>query len=148
MNYLSFILFTVLSNAVAQLMLKQGMLTIGSVAIEGPVTLMSVVSLVFRIVFHPWIFFGLLTFVISMMTHLYVLSKVEISFVYPFLSLAFIAVAVGGAVFFAEDLNSWRLLGIAFICIGTLFIAKGGSPELIDHQTTPAATGVIGEQNS
>ena len=132
MSYLPFILFSVLSNAVAQLMLKQGMLTLGPVAGDGPLTLISLITLVFKIAFHPWIFFGLCTFVISMMSHLYVLSKVELSFVYPFLSLAFVAVAIGSWVFFSEDINTWRVWGIAFICIGTILIAQGGSPVTTD----------------
>ena len=127
MIYLPLILFTVLTNAAAQLMLKQGMLTLGPMAGDGPLTLMSVITIIFKVVFHPWVFFGLCTFVISMMTHLYVLSKVELSFVYPFLSLAFVTVAVGSWIFFSEDLNAWRIAGIGFICVGTVLIAQSGS---------------------
>ena len=49
---------------------------------------------ILQIVFSPWVFLGLCTFVISMASHLFVLSKVELSFAYPFLSLAYVAVAV------------------------------------------------------
>ena len=51
-------------------------------------------------------FLGLCTFVISMASHLYVLSKVELSFAYPFLSLAYVAVAVFAYFVFREDLNA------------------------------------------
>ncbi|MEM8749574.1 MAG: transporter, partial [Pseudomonadota bacterium] len=107
MNYLPFILFTVFTNAAAQLMLKQGMLTLGSVSAAGPTTAISLVLMVLKVIFHPWVFFGLCTFVISMASHLYVLSKVELSFAYPFLSLAYVAVAVAAWFFFSEDLNLW-----------------------------------------
>ncbi len=145
MIYLPLILFTVLTNAAAQLMLKQGMLTLGPIAGDGPLTLMSVITIMFKVAFHPWVFFGLCTFVISMMTHLYVLSKVELSFVYPFLSLAFVAVAVGSWIFFAEDINAWRILGIGFICIGTVLIAQSGTHTTApqthsENLTAPAAT--------
>ena len=79
-----------------------------------------------QIVFSPWVFFGLCTFVISMASHLYVLSKVELSFAYPFLSLAYVAVAVFAYFIFHEDLNAWRIAGIAFICVGTVLIAQSG----------------------
>ena len=69
---------------------------------------------------------GLLMFVISMASHLYVLSKVELSFAYPFLSLAYVAVAVFAYFIFREDLNAWRIAGIAFICVGTVLIAQSG----------------------
>ena len=131
MTYLPFILFTVLTNAAAQLMLKQGMLTLGPVASDGPTSATSIVIMLLKVIFHPWVFFGLCTFVISMASHLYVLSKVELSFAYPFLSLAYVAVAVAAWMLFSEDLNAWRIAGIGFICIGTVLIAQGGQGNTI-----------------
>lgn len=129
MTYLPFILFTVFTNAAAQLMLKQGMLTLGPVVAGGPTTALSIITMLFKVVFHPWVFFGLCTFVISMASHLYVLSKVELSFAYPFLSLAYVAVAVAAWMLFSEDLNAWRIAGIGLICIGTVLIAQGGTQD-------------------
>ena len=90
MKYLPFILFTVMTNAAAQLMLKHGMMVLGPLTFAGVNPLIKVL----QIVFSPWVFAGLLMFVISMASHLYVLSKVDLSFAYPFLSLAYVAVAV------------------------------------------------------
>jgi len=126
LSYLPFILFTVFTNAAAQMMLKQGMLTLGPVGGDGQMTVVSVITMLFKVVFHPWVFAGLVTFVISMASHLYVLSKVELSFAYPFLSLAYVAVAVAAWLLFSEDLNAWRIAGIGLICIGTVLIAQGG----------------------
>ncbi len=122
MKYIAFILFTVLTNAAAQLMLKQGMLSLGPISFTAD----TMISRVFQILFNPWVFAGLVTFAISMASHLYVLSKVELSFAYPFLSLAYVAVAVFAFFIFGEDLNNWRIAGIAFICIGTILIAQSG----------------------
>ncbi|MBZ9820438.1 EamA family transporter [Mesorhizobium sp. CA4] len=122
MKYIIFILFTVMTNAAAQLMLKQGMMSMGPISFEGvnPFVKLS------QVVFSPWVFLGLCTFVISMASHLYVLSKVELSFAYPFLSLAYVAVAVFAYFVFREDLNGWRIAGIACICVGTVLIAQSG----------------------
>lgn len=122
-NYLPFILFTVLTNAAAQIMLKYGMTGIGdfSTLHGNPIIKM------LQIVFTPFVFLGLCTFVISMASHLYVLSKVELSYAYPFLSLAYVVVAVYAFFIFHEDLNAMRVLGIALICVGTVFIAQGGT---------------------
>lgn len=124
MKYIPFILFTVLTNAMAQILLKQGMLSLGALSFTPD----TVVARVFQIVFNPWVFAGLVTFVISMASHLYVLSKVELSFAYPFLSLAYVAVAVFAFFLFKEDLNGLRIAGIGFICIGTVLIAQSGNP--------------------
>lgn len=122
MKYIVFILFTVMTNAAAQLMLKQGMMTLGPISFEG----VNPIIKLLQIVFSPWVFAGLLTFVISMASHLYVLSKVELSFAYPFLSLAYVAVAIFAYFVFREDLNAYRIAGIGFICIGTVLIAQSG----------------------
>lgn len=122
MKFLPFILFTVLTNAAAQLMLKQGMTALGPISFAGVNPALKILA----IVFSPWVFLGLFTFVVSMASHLYVLSKVELSFAYPFLSLAYVAVAVFAYFIFREDLNAWRIAGIAFICVGTVLIAQSG----------------------
>ena len=123
MKYIGFILFTVMTNAAAQVMLKQGMTSLGPVSFDG----VNPVVKILQIVFSPWVFLGLCTFVVSMASHLYVLSKVELSFAYPFLSLAYVAVAVFAYFVFREDLNAYRIAGIAAICVGTVLIAQGGS---------------------
>lgn len=135
MTMLPFILFTVFTNAAAQLMLKKGMLALGGISLAGD----GLVWKLAGILFHPWVFAGFLVFAISMASHLYVLSKVELSFAYPFLSLAYVAVAVAAWLLFEEDLNALRILGIAFICLGTVLIAQGG--EARDEAIADGATG-------
>jgi drug/metabolite transporter (DMT)-like permease len=142
MKYIVFILFTVLTNAAAQLMLKQGMLNLGPLSFTADTFIVRI----FQIVFSPWVFAGLVTFVISMASHLYVLSKVELSFAYPFLSLAYVAVAAFAYFIFHEDMNAWRIAGIGFICVGTVLIAQSGSSSHDEGRAleTVGATAKIG----
>lgn len=141
MKYIGFILFTVMTNAAAQLMLKQGMTSMGSISFEG----VNPILKLFQIVFNPWVFFGLCTFVISMGSHLFVLSKVELSFAYPFLSLAYVAVAIFAYFIFREDLNAFRIAGIACICVGTVLIAQSGSG--LSHRAHDQMTASITSQH-
>jgi multidrug transporter EmrE-like cation transporter len=115
------ILFTVATNATAQIMLKKGMLAMGPLA--APAGVGGLFSMAFGIVFQPWIFAGLCMFVVSMASHLVVLSKVELSFAYPFLSLAYVIVAAYAFFIFGEDVGAARIAGIALICVGTIFIS-------------------------
>ena len=119
-NYIPLILFTVLTNAVAQILLKKGMLTAGTFAFNAG----AVADALPRIILNPFIVFGLVTFVVSMASHLLVLSRVELSFAYPFLSLAYVVVAAYSFLVFNEDMNAYRMAGIAFICIGTVLISR------------------------
>ncbi|WP_265518041.1 EamA family transporter [Nitratireductor luteus] len=141
MKYIPFILFTVMTNAAAQLMLKHGMMTLGPLTFAGINPLLKIL----QIVFSPWIFAGLTVFVVSMASHLYVLSKVELSFAYPFLSLAYVAVAVFAYFIFREDLNAYRIAGIALICLGTVLIAQSGrdTPETEVAQNSSQSKGSV-----
>jgi len=96
-KFIPLILFTVLTNFGSQIMLKHGMTSMDKLEFS-PSTL---VSTIFSVVFNPWVFAGLLMMVISMGSHLVVLSKVEISFAYPFLGLSFVLVTAWG--YFALD---------------------------------------------
>jgi multidrug transporter EmrE-like cation transporter len=117
---LAMILFTVTTNAVAQLLLKRGMPGIGDLSAAGG----GIIGTAFTVLFNPYVFAGLCTFVISMASHLFVLSRVQLSYAYPFLSLAYVIVAVGSWYLFSEDIGLWRVLGIGLIILGTIFIAQ------------------------
>ena len=118
-KYLPFILFTVITNAAAQILLKQGMNTVGSLTLAGE----STVALVTRVVFNPFVFLGLGTFVVSTASHMFVLSRVDVSFAYPFLSLAYVLVAVWAVMFLNETLSGTQIAGIGAILVGTVLIA-------------------------
>jgi drug/metabolite transporter (DMT)-like permease len=118
---IAMILFTVATNAAAQIMLKKGMLALGPLA--APAGVGGVVATAFSVVFSPWVFAGLCMFVVSMASHLIVLSRVELSFAYPFLSLAYVVVAAYAFFVFGEDVGAARIAGIALIMAGTVFIS-------------------------
>ena len=119
-HYLWMILFTVTTNAAAQIMLKRGMISVGPLDASSE----GIFWVALRVLFNPFVFFGLCVFVISMASHLYVLSKVDLSFAYPFLSLAYVIVTAYAFFVFQEQVGVLRVAGIALICLGTILIAQ------------------------
>lgn len=119
-KYIPLILFTVLTNAAAQILLKKGMLSVGSVTLAGD----QIVGFLTKTFLNPYVFLGLCIFVVSMVSHLIVLSKVDLSFAYPFLSLAYVVVAAYAFFVFKEDVGALRIAGIGLICVGTVLIAQ------------------------
>jgi len=119
-KYLPFILFTVITHASAQIMLKLGMNDVGQFSIADEPLL----PLLVEIGFNPFVVLGVATFVVSMTSHIYVLSKVHVSFAYPFLSLAYVLVAVWAAAFLGETLSPLQIVGIGTIVAGTVLIAS------------------------
>lgn len=107
--WIGLILFTVTTNAAAQIMLKRGMLTLGPIGgMES-----GIIGTVLSILFQPWVFVGLCMFVVCMASHLIVLSKVQLSFAYSFLSLAYVIVAAYAFFIFGEDVGLMRKAGRA-----------------------------------
>ncbi len=119
--FLPLILFTVLTNAAAQIMLKKGMTGVGTLDVGAN----GLLGTALRVLFNPFVFAGLCTFVVSMASHLVVLSKVQLSYAYPFLSLAYVVVGLYSWFFFGEDMNAARIAGFGLIIAGTILIAQG-----------------------
>lgn len=110
------IIFQVFINTVAQLLLKKG---VGLVSFD-----LSLVNLLWAFATNIYICAGVSIFVLSLLLWLYLLSQFELSFLYPFGSLAYALAALGGWMFFAEHISFSRILGIFLILVGVCFVAK------------------------
>lgn len=118
--YLPLILLGVLLNAAAQLALKQGMRQIG----YFDFVLHNVGRIFLAVATNPSIWIGLTCYVISVVVWLLVLSRVEVSYAYPLLSVGYIVTACAGWLFFQENMSVTRLVGIIIICLGVWLITR------------------------
>lgn len=119
-KYIPLILAVVTTNAISQMLLKKGMNTIGNFEFSGN----SLWSTLPVVALNPYVIGGLAVLVFSMGLHLMALSRVELSFAYPFLSISYILVLIAGYVWFGETVNMSRVIGVGFICVGTFFVAR------------------------
>ena len=122
-RYLPLILLGVLLNAFAQISLKQGMRTIGRFAFS----LENVLPIGTRVMLNPYVIAGLLCYVVSVIVWLLALSRVEVSYAYPLLSVGYIVAAFAGQILFQEALTPVRWAGIAVICLGVFLITRSAS---------------------
>lgn len=120
MNNFILILIGVLLNAGAQLLLKKGMLIIGSVQMSSTVLL----SLLPKLITNGYIWGGLSSYVVSVLIWLIVLSRVEVSYAYPFLSIGYIVTAFIGYYFLGESMSAYKVSGIFVICLGIVLLYK------------------------
>ena len=114
------ILTGVLLNAAAQLVLKKGMSIIGVVQVD----MSSIISMVIKASTNIYIYTGLLFYVISFFVWLMVLSRTEVSYAYPFLSIGYVVAAFVGYFYFGESMSLYKLSGIALICIGVFLLYR------------------------
>lgn len=109
-------------SALAQVILKVGALKIPSEKFTG---LNGDTALAFlSVLFSKYIFTGILIYVFSAAMWIWVLTKVDISLAYPFISLSFIITLGFGVTLFQEPLTSMKLLGTAVIMLGCVIITK------------------------
>jgi drug/metabolite transporter (DMT)-like permease len=73
---------------------------------------------------NPLLLIGLVIYAASTFLWLISLSKADLSFAYPFLSLTYFVVLLGGAVLFAEQITVARVAGFIVVIIGLLIVAR------------------------
>jgi len=110
----------VMLNAAAQLFLKEGMRRIGHFEFVWA----NIVPIGFMVAGNLFVLAGLVCYVVSVGVWLLVLSRVEVSFAYPLLSVGYIVNAVAGYYLFQENLSLTRITGILIICVGVYFVTR------------------------
>jgi multidrug transporter EmrE-like cation transporter len=120
MNTIPIILLGVLLNAAAQLFLKAGTSKVGPIALS----LDNAWSLFWTLAFNPMIFLGLSCYVISVAAWIVALSRVDVSYAYPMLSIGYVVSAVAAYYLFGETLSPMRLGGIFVIILGVYMISR------------------------
>lgn len=113
------ILVSVLLNSAAQLCIRKGMLQVGEVGLNG--LLMNAGNMISNL----WLWGAAFCYAVSIFIWLIVLSKVEVSFAYPFLSIGYVVATFAGYYFLEESLTLARIIGILVICIGVYIISRG-----------------------
>jgi len=119
-KYFIFIIITVILNAAAQLLIKAGISRVGQASFSTS----QIVNLLLGAALNPFIVLGLVVMTVSMGTHMMSLSRFDVSFAFPFLSVAYVIVAAWGYFFFGEDVNLTRIVGIGTIILGTVILAR------------------------
>jgi len=76
------------------------------------------------VVFTPYVFFGLLLMALSSIIWLSILSKEEISYAYPMISIGYVVVALIGFFYFNEQVSVTRWAGIFTICFGVFLMSR------------------------
>ena len=113
------ILVDVALNVTGQLSLKYGMAKIGNFSL-------SLSNLATRLYQsgHQYPFdVGLVCYGLGFMVWLIVLSKAEVSYAYPLISLGYVFTAILARAMFGEAVGATRLAGIVVTCLGVFLIA-------------------------
>jgi drug/metabolite transporter (DMT)-like permease len=112
---------TVVLTSYAQLIVKWRVSRAGQL----PVDLTKKVIFLTGLLFDPWVLTGLLGALLAGLAWMAAMTRLELSFAYPFISLSFVLVFVFSALLFHESVTAPKVLGMLLIIAGIIVIGRG-----------------------
>jgi drug/metabolite transporter (DMT)-like permease len=73
---------------------------------------------------NPWIFSGFVSAFVASLAWMAAMTRFELNYAYPFMSLAFVIVMVLGVLFLGEAVNVRKVLGTLMVVAGLVVIAR------------------------
>jgi len=116
-----YILATIAFTAYGQVILKWRIGKLGSLPEGGAEKLRFLVTLLF----DPIIFSGFFAAFLASLAWMAAMTKFDLSHAYPFMSLNFAIVLCLSVWLLGESFSGAKLIGVAFIMIGTIVAARG-----------------------
>lgn len=111
-----FILISIVFNVIGQYVLKTGVNKFGEFSPQ--------IMQILKVMLSPLVFGGLLLYAISSVFWILALSRNDLSYAYPMLSLGYIAVILISWFALGEEVNGARILGVALITVGVTLVFK------------------------
>ncbi len=129
---LAVLLMAIMLGAAGQICLKFGLGKLDSQAVFVVITAM----------FRNWhVLAGFVAYGVSSLLYLFVLSRLDVSYAYPFVAINYVFVTFLAWLILKETVPALRLVGLAIICTGVLVLAvsyRGPQPGSGDNPGTAA----------
>jgi len=119
MGYL-YVFGTILFTVYGQIVLKWRIDKYGSL----PPEIWDKLLFLFRLLFDPFILSGLLSAFIASLFWMAAMTKFDISFAYPFMSLSFVLVFFISIFLFGEPVNVQKVAGLGLIVLGIIVTSQ------------------------
>lgn len=117
----AYVFGTIAFTVYGQLVAKWQVAKAGALPANIPERIMFLLGLLF----NPWIASGVLAGFFAMICWWAALTKFELSYAYPFMSLSFVFALVLSAVLFHEPLTVAKILGVLLIIAGIVVGSRG-----------------------
>jgi drug/metabolite transporter (DMT)-like permease len=115
-----YILISVVGGAAGQVLLKMGMNSLGPLTLSAGQFL----RIIWSMATNLYVIIGLAIYMLGVVFWLAAISRVDLSFAYPFASLSYVLMLLVSWGIFGEKISLLRLVGTIVICVGVLIIAR------------------------
>jgi multidrug transporter EmrE-like cation transporter len=102
-----------------------GQVTMKYAMFGSPLPVMSPIEAAKSILQRPLVYVGMVFYAGSSFLWLISLSRLDLSYMYPFTALLIVLITFVSAFLFNEPVTVWKLSGVLMICGGLLLIARG-----------------------
>ena len=116
-----YILAVIVLTVCGQLILKWQVAKAGAF----PLSFQERAVFLLRLVLNPWITGGLFAGFLASLCWMTAMTKFELSYAYPFMSLAFVLVLLLSAPLFHETVTIAKILGVLLIVAGIIVASRG-----------------------
>lgn len=117
----TFIFSTILFTVYSQLIMRWQVTEAGALPTDMPGKVRYMVALLL----NPWVISGIVATFLAGVSWLLAMTKFEISYAYPFVSLNYILVLAAGFLLFQESLSFTKIAGSALVILGIIVITRG-----------------------
>lgn len=117
----TFILSTIFFTVYSQLIMRW------QVSAAGPLPegLAEKLGYVIALLLNPWVISSVAATFMAGVSWMLAMTKFELSYAYPFVSLNYVLVLIAGFMLFNETLSAAKLAGTTLVLLGIVVIARG-----------------------
>ncbi|MBM7661686.1 multidrug transporter EmrE-like cation transporter [Bacillus mesophilus] len=119
MGYL-YIAGTIFFTVYGQIVLKWRITKYGAL----PVEISEKILFIAKLFLDPFIISGFLSAFVASIFWILAMTKFQLSYAYPFMSLAFVLVFILSIFIFKEPVSSYKIIGLSFIVLGIIVTSK------------------------
>jgi multidrug transporter EmrE-like cation transporter len=84
----------------------------------------SVVTFLHSAATNKFVILGFALYLVSALSWLIILSRVDLSFAYPLISIGYIIIVILSRLIFNEPVTSFRIAGTLLVCAGVFFLLR------------------------
>lgn len=116
-----YIASTILFTVYSQLVMRWQVGLVGSLPPDVP----GKIGFVMHLLLNPWVLSGVAATFLAGVSWMMTMTKFQLSYAFPFVSLNYVLVLVAGVLLFGETLTTSKVVGLVAILVGVVIIGRG-----------------------
>lgn len=116
-----YIASTILFTVYSQLIMRWQVQLVGSL----PDGISGKIFYIAQLLINPWVLSGVVATFLAGISWMLTMTKFDISYAYPFISLNYLIILASGFFLFDEPMSLHKLIGTILVIVGLTVIAKG-----------------------